>query len=151
MTEKKEPETDGTPLTDHVYDGIQEYESLGWLSGHEVRYTIPPGVRVLGLMYRETGYDADFDGAFRSDDPSLDVLWAKARRTLYVNMRDNHMDCPDRERAQWYGDMTVQQEQVFYALDAERGPLLLRLQYFHLPARNPCPRGKNAGFFQATA
>ncbi len=107
-------------------EGVQEYESYGWLSGHEVHYSIPPGVRVLDLKYRETGYDADFRGRFQSDDPALDVLWTKARRTLYVNMRDNHMDCPDRERAQWYGDLVVQLGQVFYALDAERGPLLAR-------------------------
>ncbi len=107
-------------------DGVQEYESYGWLSGHEVRYRIPDDVEVLELKYRETGYDADFAGRFRSDDPELDRLWTKARRTLYVNMRDNHMDCPDRERAQWYGDLVNQLGQVFYALDAERGPLLLR-------------------------
>ena len=106
--------------------GRQEYESYGWMSGHEVRYSIPPGVRVLALGYRETGYDADFAGRFRSDDPLLDALWVKARRTLYVNMRDNHMDCPDRERAQWWGDVVVQQGQVFYSLDADTGPLLLR-------------------------
>jgi alpha-L-rhamnosidase len=107
-------------------DGVQEYESFGWMSGHYVRYTIPPGVRVLELKYRETGYDTDFEGRFESDDPSLDVLWTKARRTLYVTMRDSHMDAPDRERAQWWGDWVNELAQVFYALDAQRGPLLSR-------------------------
>jgi alpha-L-rhamnosidase len=29
------------------------------------------------------------------------------------------MDCPDRERAQWWGDVTLQMEQAFYALDRQ--------------------------------
>ena len=49
----------------------------------------------------------------------------KCIRTLKVCMRDNFMDCPDRERGQWIGDVSVQAPQVFYALD-RRATLLLR-------------------------
>jgi hypothetical protein len=107
-------------------NGVQEYESLGWMSGHQVRYTIPEGVKVLALKYRETGYDSDFAGHFKCDDPALNRLWEKARRTLYVNMRDTYMDCPDRERAQWWGDMVNELGQSFYVFDHARGPLLAR-------------------------
>ena len=31
-------------------------------------------------------------------------MWEKSQRTLYITMRDTYMDCPDRERAQWWGD-----------------------------------------------
>lgn len=34
-------------------NGAQEYESLGWMNGHAVIYTMPPGVKILGLQYRE--------------------------------------------------------------------------------------------------
>ena len=32
-------------------------------------------------------------------------------------MRDNYMDCPDRERAQWWGDEVNELGEAFYALD----------------------------------
>ncbi|MCX8496760.1 MAG: hypothetical protein ORN51_11310 [Akkermansiaceae bacterium] len=106
--------------------GVQEYESLGWMNGHQVRYSIPEGVKVLALKYRETGYDSDFAGHFSCDDPALNLLWEEARRTLYVNMRDSYMDCPDRERAQWWGDMVTEMGQSFYVFDHAHGPLLAR-------------------------
>lgn len=96
--------------------GVQEYESLGWLNGHDVRYYFPKGVKVLELKYRETGYDTEFTGSFACDDPFFNRLWEKAVRTLYVNMRDTWMDCPDRERSQWSGDAVNESSQAFYAL-----------------------------------
>jgi hypothetical protein len=87
------------------------------MNGHFVRYAIPAAVVVHGLSYRETGYDADFAGSFRSSDGALDTLWQKALRTLYVTMRDTYMDCPDRERAQWWGDVVFEMGESFYALD----------------------------------
>jgi hypothetical protein len=97
-------------------EGIQEFESLGWMSGHEVYYTIPYGVEVIELKYRETGYDADFTGSFRCNDDFFNKLRQKCLRTLYVNMRDNYMD-PTRERAMWAGDFIIQSGQTYYALD----------------------------------
>ncbi len=102
--------------------GEQEFEAWGWINGHQVRYAFPPGVRILDLAFRETGYDTEFagrstsEGGFTSDDPFFDRLWEKARRTLYVNMRDTYMDTPDRERAQWWGDVVNALGQMFYSL-----------------------------------
>lgn len=97
--------------------GVQEFESLGWMSGTAVRYSIPAGVTILELKYRESGYDTDFAGSFSSSDAFLDTLWTKAARTMYVNMRDNYMDCPTRERAQWWGDVVNQLKEGFYTFD----------------------------------
>ena len=97
--------------------GRQRVEVKGWMNGHDVRYAFPPGVTVYDLRYRETGYDAAFAGAFESSDPALDRLWGKSLRTLYVTMRDTYMDCPDRERAQWWGDVVLEMGEAFYALD----------------------------------
>jgi hypothetical protein len=105
-------------------DGAQEYESLGWMNGQEVRYTIPAGVKVLGLKYRETGYDTEFSGGFSCDDAVLSKLWGKSRRTLYLTMRDNFMDCPDRERAQWWGDAVNELGETFYALSPSSSRLI---------------------------
>lgn len=99
--------------------GVQEYENLGWMNGQKVYYFIPKGVKVLDLKYRETGYDTEFTGTFNCSDDFYKRLWKKAERTLYVTMRDTYMDCPDRERAQWWGDMVNESGEAFYALDPE--------------------------------
>lgn len=97
--------------------GVQQFECPGWMNGHVVIYRMPPEVRVRNVMYRETGFDTEFTGSFQCDDSDLNVLWTKAARTLYVTMRDTYMDCPDRERAQWWGDVVNELGEVAYALD----------------------------------
>ena len=112
-------------------EGEQEYESLGWMNGHYVKYAIPDGVEVLEVKFRETGYDTDFSGSFLCDDPMLNRLWSKAQRTLYITMRDTYMDCPDRERSQWWGDVVNELGEAFYALD-EKAHLLTRKGIYEL-------------------
>ena len=97
-------------------DGEQEFEALGWFNGAHISYTIPADVTVLALKYRETGYDTAFAGSFECENEDLNTLWQKSLRTLYVTMRDNYMDCPDRERAQWWGDVTNEMAMSMYAL-----------------------------------
>ena len=106
-------------------EGIQEYENLGWMNGNEVHYSIPKGVTILDLKYRETGYDTEFTGTFECDDQLLNRYRQKALRTLYITMRDTYFDCPDRERAQWWGDMVNELGEAFYALDT-RSSLLAK-------------------------
>ncbi|MBD5780072.1 glycoside hydrolase [Pelagicoccus sp. NFK12] len=110
-------------------DGIQEFEAIAWLSGHEVHYQIPEGVEILELKYRETGYATEFTGSFHSDDPFYNKLWTMARRTLYINMRDTFFDCPTRERAQWWGDVVNQLGEVFYTFDLESHRLIKKAIY----------------------
>ena len=100
-------------------NGVQEFEALGWFNGEHVTYRIPAGVKILSLQYRETGYDTAFSGIFTCGDERLNTLWQKSLRTLYVTMRDNFMDCPDRERAQWWGDVTNEMAMMMYSLDAK--------------------------------
>ncbi|MBN1479287.1 T9SS type A sorting domain-containing protein [candidate division KSB1 bacterium] len=107
-------------------EGVQEYESLAWQNGEKVLYDIPAGVRILELKYRETGYDTEFAGSFACDDDFYNTLAQKAVRTLTVCMRDNYMDCPDRERGQWIGDVATQIPQTFYALDRKTDKLTLK-------------------------
>ena len=116
--------TENTALTGAVSttyvtkEGEQEFEALGWINGEHVTYKIPRGVTVLSLKYRETGYNSSFSGDFRCDDEFMNTLWQKSLRTLYVTMRDNFMDCPDRERAQWWGDATSEMIMTMYSMDA---------------------------------
>ena len=99
-------------------EGEQEFEALGWFNGEHITYKIPRGVTVVSLQYRETGYDTSFSGDFKCDDEFLNSLWQKSLRTLYVTMRDNFMDCPDRERAQWWGDVTSEMIMTMYSMDS---------------------------------
>ncbi len=100
-------------------DGEQEFEALGWFNGEHITYIIPSGVKILELKYRETGYDTAFSGLFECGNEELNTLWQKSLRTLYVTMRDNYMDCPDRERAQWWGDVTNEMAMSMYSLDTD--------------------------------
>ena len=84
-------------------------------NGDKVR--LPFEVEVVDMKYRESGYDSDFVGSFNCDNEFCNKLWQKAQRTLYVNMRDTYMDCPDRERGQWWGDVVIELGQVPYVFD----------------------------------
>ena len=105
-------------------EGTQEYECPGWMNGHELVLTIPSGVVLQEVGFRETRYDSAVVGAFESDDERVNTLWQKACRTLQVCMRDTFVDCPDRERAQWWGDEVIQLHQCFYALDPRSHALI---------------------------
>jgi len=104
--------------------GVQEFETLMWISGNTVKYTIPAGVTIEALQYREIGYPAEFTGQFSANDAFYTTLWQKASRTLYVSMHDDFMDCPDRERGLWWGDVTNQLGEVFYTLDPNAHALI---------------------------
>ena len=106
--------------------GRQQYESLGWMNGDVLRVIFPKNanITVHNISYRETGYDCDFEGSFTCSDSVVNRFWQKAMRTLYVNMRDNYFDCPDRERAQWWGDVTILMGQSFYQLSPRANALM---------------------------
>ena len=109
--------------------GEQEFEMLDWIYGEKLICRVPDTVEVLELGYRESGYDAAITATFRCDDPAANRLFEKCVRTLKVCMRENYMDCPDRERGQWIGDVSVQAPQIAYVLD-KNGLLLLRKAIF---------------------
>ena len=106
--------------------GGQSYESLGWMNGDVLYISYPEdsSINILSVGYRETGYDADFEGKFACNDSLINQFWKKALRTLYVNMRDTYFDCPDRERAQWWGDVTILMGQSFYQLSPKANSLM---------------------------
>ncbi|MES2329488.1 MAG: alpha-L-rhamnosidase C-terminal domain-containing protein [Bacteroidota bacterium] len=130
--------------------GIQEFELPGWINGHKVYYIMTKGISLLEAKFRETGYNAEFDGSFTCSDPFFNKLWQKAARSLYVNMRDGYMDCPDRERAQWAGDAVHESAEAFYALSPSSNALskkwlneLLNWQKSDGSLYAPVPAGNN--------
>ncbi|MBQ8720502.1 MAG: hypothetical protein IJY65_05675 [Clostridia bacterium] len=106
-------------------NGEQSFEMLDWIFGEHIIFTIPNTVEVIELGYRESGYDAQVTTTFSCNDEDVNKLFSKCVRTLKVCMRENYMDCPDRERGQWIGDVSVQSPQVVYLLD-DGGLKLLR-------------------------
>ncbi|NLI35099.1 MAG: glycoside hydrolase [Bacteroidales bacterium] len=104
--------------------GHQIYESLGWMNGQIIILVVPKSVRINTVKYRETGYDTYPEGTFSCDNDFFSRFWKKGLRTLYVNMRDTYFDCPDRERAQWWGDEVVLQGECFYTYSASAHELM---------------------------
>ncbi len=97
-------------------EGVQAFESPAWFNGELITYEIPSGIKIIRLKYRESGYNTEFCGSFTCENDGMNILWQKSLRTLYVTMRDNFMDCPDRERAQWWGDVTNEMMLTVYSL-----------------------------------
>ena len=110
-------DTKGVMMSYYTKEGYQEYEFISWINGETMFYSVPAGVTVHELGYRETGYNTEFKASFQCKDEFLNKLWLKSQRTLYITMRDNFMDCPDRERAQWWGDVNLEMQMIEYSLD----------------------------------
>lgn len=108
--------------------GEQEYMALSWYFGEQVIYRIPNDVSVLELGYMESGYDCEVTLDYSPKTDFEKKLVEKCINTLRVCMRDNFMDCPDRERGQWIGDVSVQAPQVFRVLDSNAVMLVKRKQ-----------------------
>jgi hypothetical protein len=100
-------------------EGEQTAEAKNWISGEGAIYTIPAGVTVKAVQYRETGFDTTFAGSFECNDNDYNILWKKAARTAYVCMREWFFDCPDRERVGFWGDGTPELNQCFYVFDTK--------------------------------
>ncbi|MBO5254408.1 MAG: hypothetical protein J6B07_01125 [Opitutales bacterium] len=117
--------------------GTQTYESLGWLNGERIIINVPRHVKVESVKYRETGYDTKFAGTFSCDNVYYSRFWQKAVRTLYVNMRDNFFDCPERERGQWWGDAVLLMSESFYTLCPSNHALMRKAMRELVDWRNP--------------
>lgn len=109
--------------------GTQHYENKGWMNGENVYYVYPKDVKLSKVRFRETGYNTEFEGYFHCNDAFLNKMWDKSQRTLYVTMRDTYMDCPDRERAQWWGDEVNESGEAFYALSVSSHLLMKKGMY----------------------
>lgn len=114
--------------------GKNHFDCLMYLYGEEVILSFPETVKLKKLFFTESGYATKQLGSFKTDDPLFNRLIEKSIRTLYVCMRNNFMDCPDRERGQWIGDVSVQAPQVFFVFDDAAKKLLKKsiLDFIHL-------------------
>jgi len=116
--------------------GEQEFDCYQWQnsSSHNVKYiftNVTGTVQILSLQFRQIGYNSEVLGSFSSNDENLNTLWNKCKNTSLVCMRDYFVDCPDRERSQWSGDVSEQILYSFYLYD-EAGQLLIKKWYREL-------------------
>ena len=113
----------GTPSHEYITKASasdQEFEGFTYMTAGGYRgitFTIPSGIQVTDLKYRETSYDIDFRGSFNCSDGFFDLFWTKARRTALVCMRDTLMGCPDRERGGWLEDQSPMYEYIPYCFN----------------------------------
>lgn len=112
-----DPQGDSLRCYYYTKKGEQTFECLSWMNGQFVKYDLPEKVTIKFLGYRQTGYDTEKVGSFSSNVDFYNRIWQMSYDTLYVTMRDNFMDCPNRERAQWMGDVTNEMEQIIYSMD----------------------------------
>lgn len=105
--------------------GRNEYKCPMYLYGEQIVMTFPASVNLVSVSYIESGYDTKAVGSFKTENELFNCLIEKSIRTLYVCMRNNFMDCPDRERGQWIGDVSVQASQVFFVYD-DKAKILLK-------------------------
>ena len=105
--------------------GYNQYLNYDYMACEELHFYIPDSVTIIRLGYRICEYDTKLMKVLHTNNEEVNILIKKCARTLKFCMRDNFMDCPDRERGQWIGDVSVQAPQIFYTLD-QNAVLLLK-------------------------
>lgn len=105
--------------------GYNQYLNYDYMACEELHFYIPDSVTIIRLGYRICEYDTKLMKVLHTDNEEVNILMKKCARTLKFCMRDNFMDCPDRERGQWIGDVSVQAPQIFYTLN-QNAVLLLK-------------------------
>ena len=103
-------------------EGEQEFDCYAWQnsSSHTVQYrftNVTGPIQILDLKFRQSSYNTEIIGSFNSNDKAINTLWTKCKNTSFVCMRDYFYDCPNRERGQWWGDVSEQILYSFYLYD----------------------------------
>ena len=102
--------------------GEQSYLQYVWRAGSKLYIEISGGgenaeVIFSRLAYMPTGMNGEIIGSFESSNERLNTLWQKALNTVVLCVRDNPMDCPDRERSIYAGDVSNEGSVLLYTYD----------------------------------
>lgn len=76
--------------------------------------------KAVALQYvrvNQTTYPVEVTGRFECDDRLLNEIWAAGVYTAQLCMEDTFVDCPWRERAQWWSDARILSRTAYYAFD----------------------------------
>ena len=114
---------------DPLYDGVHygdRYITRSGPQSHEVfakrafRYMLlrisdaEDGLTVSDVSLNFSTYPTELRGGFRCSDEALGRIWDTGTDTLTLCMEDAYLDCPRRERGQWWGDARVEALCNFY-------------------------------------
>ena len=99
---------------------------------------LPGPVQVDSVTVDLVTYPVRQAGSFRSSDTLLDRIWQVGAYTCQLCMQDALIDCPWRERAQWWGDARVTMHVNAYAF----GDRLLGAKGLRQIAQSQRPDGR---------
>lgn len=102
------------------------YEGMLPMSGSQLIFTMPRSVKVVKLGYRELGFNTMPTCLFQTDSARLEKLFNKAVCTLYNCMGSTLMDTPERERAMWLGDASIE-ARALYLCYTDAAPLVKKV------------------------
>ena len=116
------PNLGGTRYTDRI---LLKKGPLAWQSFEPRAFRFlqiefrrcPKPVALQYVRVNQTTYPVDLTGSFECDDRLLNDIWAAGAYTTQLCMEDTFVDCPWRERAQWWSDARILSRAAFYAFD----------------------------------
>ncbi len=95
----------GAPNRYTAREGRQTYMTTDTFGCKYIQLAVTEGrITLRGLRVVDRLYPFDRLGRFASSDDLLDRIWQIGVRTVEVCSEDAHVDCADRERAQWLAD-----------------------------------------------
>jgi len=116
------PNRDDTRYTDRIYirRGKLEWQSFEprafrYMQIEFRRCTRP--VTVDYIRVNQTTYPATQTGVFECSDKLVNQIWEAGVYTAQLCMEDTFIDCPWRERGQWWGDARIISRTAYYAFD----------------------------------
>lgn len=74
-------------------------------------------VSIEYIRVNETTYPVERHGRFECNERLLNDIWEAGALTARLCLEDALIDCPWRERAQWWGDARVLSRAAYYAFD----------------------------------
>lgn len=69
------------------------------------------------VRVNQTTYPVQQTGSFECSDDLVNDIWKAGVYTTQLCMEDTYLDCPWRERAQWWADARVSSRTAFYAFN----------------------------------
>jgi alpha-L-rhamnosidase len=116
------PNRDDTRYTDRIY---LNRGRLAWQSfePRAFRYLqiefrrCPRPVEIDHVRVNQTSYPVRQTGSFECSDKLVNQIWETGVYTAHLCMEDTFIDCPWRERGQWWGDARILSRSAYYAFD----------------------------------
>lgn len=116
------PNRHGTNYTDRIQlkRGRLEWQSFEPRAFRYMQIEFRRCTRPLAIDYvrvNQTTYPVNQTGRFECSDRLINQIWQAGVYTAQLCMEDTFIDCPWRERGQWWGDARILSRTAYYAFD----------------------------------